>query len=309
MPLLRPHRALLVALVLAVAACGGGDGDGDDRGDGPTTTAPDDGGPTTLPPDEGEVVPSEVVVLAEGADADPEGAGPGLLVDGTDLRAFAGRFLVPGSEDDEEVRDLADEVDDDGPGEVAWVGDVVGTGCFTPGGVGLRRVDDDVRLVPVDLPEDEGEVECTRAVITVALVAVDRELLPDDPTLAGEPADAPVGPGEVVGFAPLEPGARTDAVEVTTLAQLVTFLEDLDGAPTDLDLDEVEPDSRRFAFVVEGCAAATAELVLDAESIVAVPKQEGEERGEQVECESLEPYLVVADVPVSASGGVLPDEG
>lgn len=296
----------LAALATVPAACG------DDRetkiDTAPVSTTPVASAPRTGEggDGEGEVVASEVVVLDEGDDADPDGRGPGLIVDGAGLRAFAGRFFAAG--DEEAAATLAEVADDlpGGDGQV-FVGGVVAMGCSVPDDVELRRTGDDLRLEPVrEAPEPEP-IECVRAITTVAVVAVDRATLPDEPTVDGEPASAPVGPGEVVAFERLGGEAARTATEVRSLDELEALLADLDGAPAveGLALTEVDPEQRRFLFVLGGCQAVTAELVIADDQITAVARQDGDP-GEQVECEALEPYLVVADVARTASEGLRP---
>lgn len=293
-------RSLAPALVALVAACGGGGDDGGDDRSAPSTEAP--GAPTTTAP-EGEVVPADVVVFTEGADSHPEGDGPGLVVDGVDVRAFAGRFLVEGSDGADLLDDLAEDLAD-GPGERVYVGGVVSEACTGPEDVELRLVGSDVRLVPVGLDVDPEEV-CDRAITTVALAAVDRDELPDDLTIDGEDPSAPVGPGEVVLVAPLDGRPRRAAEELRSAEDTDDLLDDL--GVTGRGLGEVGPDVRRFGFVVSGCDATTAELVVADGTITAVARQEGHEDGRLVDCDAEERYVVVADVPVSASGGLEPE--
>jgi hypothetical protein len=107
----------------------------------------------------------------------------------------------------------------------------------------------------------------------VAVVAVARTEVPEDVTVDGEPASAPVGPGTVHA------------------------VERLGGDVEDLGLPPVPERSQRLAFVVEGCEAATAELVVTAGGEVTAVLRQADEVNGRVECEALEPYLVVADLP------------
>lgn len=291
---------LAVVLAALVAGCGGGGGDDGDDGSAPSTDGP---GEATSTVEEGEVVPADLVVLTEGADSHPEGDGPGLVVDGVDVRAFAGRFLVAGSEGVDVLDELADDLDD-GPGERVYVGGVVSEACAGPDDVEVRRVGSDVRLVPVG-PDDDPEEVCDRAISTVALAAVDRDDLPEDMTIDGEEPSAPVGPGEVVVFASVEGRPRAVAEELRTADDTAGFLDDV-GALGAGRAGEVGADVRRFGFVISGCRAVTAELVVADGEIAAAARAEGHEDGREVDCDAEERYVVVADVPVSASGGLEP---
>lgn len=285
MYLTRPVLAVLVVLVVVVAACG------DDAPPTAVDTAPPPGS-------EGEVVPGEVELLAEGSDGDPEGAGPGLIVDAVDLRAFAGRFLGGQDGASETVDELVTELDGgDGDGRL-FVGGVVSSGCFAPDGVELRRDGRDLRLVPTGLEEDP-DVVCARAITTVAVVAVARTEVPEDVTVDGEPASAPVGPGTVHAVERLGGDVEPSILEVDSDRDLERLLAGLDVALSveDLGLPPVPERSQRLAFVVEGCEAATAELVVTAGGEVTAVLRQADEVNGRVECEALEPYLVVADLP------------
>lgn len=295
-----PHRAaaVLVTLALALAGCGGGD---DDEGSGgPEATEPGgDGSTTSTPADAGEVVASRLVVFTAGTDADPEGDGPGLVVDGTDVRAFRGRFLPDGSDGAEILDALADDLDDgDGEPGTVYVGGLVSVGCAGPDDTEVRLIDGDLRFVPVGFDPGTGQ-ECDETVTSVALAAVSENDLPDDVTIAGEPADAPVGPGRVVVFERPSGRPSEDAEELRSEDATVDFLEDHDVVA---DLGEVDPDDRRFGFVMSGCAAGGAEIVIGDGEITVEPRDSGEQL-----CEAEERYVVVVDVAVSASGGLQPD--
>jgi len=296
-PSSRSPRPLLGAAVLVVLLSGAvaGCGDGDDIGGGlfgrrsSPTTVDDPGGEPG--PEEGDRVPAEVVVLERGRDAAPATGGPGLLVDQVDLDAFAGRFLAGQAE---LVADRAD-----GRGDEVFVGGVVSSGCFAPDGVELRRSGTDLRLVPLGL-EDDPDVDCAEAVVTVALVAVDAGEVPDGATVGGEPLSAPVGPGTVRALELLPGPVEPTSVVVDGDGDVDRLLAGVEGAPpaATLDLPKVEEGQRRLAFLTEGCQASTAEVVVGEDGDVAVAlRQEGEEHGAVTACDAAEPYLVVIDVP------------
>lgn len=304
---LRLQRSLLLALIAFLAALAGcGDDDQTIIDSEPVPTASVTSAPTSTEGGvgEGEVVEAEVVVMAEGADIDPDGRGPGLIVDGVGLRAFAGRFFAGDEVAVATLEEVADSSDLDGR---VFVGGVVAVGCSVPDAVELRQTGDDLRLEPVRSAPESEPVECVRPITTVAVVAVDRAVLPDEPTIAGEAASSPAGPGEVVAFERIGGEWSRSATEVRSLDELEALLVGIEAAPAveELALAEADPAVRRFAFVVGGCQAVTAELVIAGDEISAVARQ-GLAPGQQVECEALEPYLVVADVARTASEGLRP---
>lgn len=306
----RPRRLqpwLLLAVIGIVAVLVGCGDDGQtiiDSGPGSTASSTSDPMSTDAGGGGGEVVESEVVVLAEGADVDPEGRGPGLIVDGVGLQAFAGRFFSA----NEAAAATVEQVDDaSGLDGLVLVGGVVAVGCSVLDDVELRQVGDDLRLEPVRAAPESEPVECVRPITTVAVVSIDRSRLPDEPTIAGEAASSPVGPGEVVAFASLGQEAAPMGTEVRSLDELEALLVGIDGAPAveELALAEADPAVRRFAFVAGGCQAVTAEVVIAGDEIAAAASQRVAP-GQQVECEALSPYLVVADVSRTASEGLRP---
>src|SRR5690606_1935861 len=115
-----------------------------------------------------------------------------------------------------------------------------------------------------------------RAITTVALAAVGRDDLPDGLTIDGEPPWAPVGPGDVVVFAPAEGRPRRAAEELRTAGDTADFLDDA-GAQGASGAGPVGADVRRFGFVISGCGADGAELVVADGEITAVARQEGHE--------------------------------
>ena len=296
----RLRRAVVAAAVSLLAVAAGCSGD--DAAGGPDPTTGEDGGGsvTTGAVDAGEVVPARLVIFTAGTDADPDGPGPGLITDAVGVRAFRGRFLADDGEGAEILDDLADDLEDgDGPGDTVYVGGMVSVGCAGPEDAELRVIDGDLRFVPVGFDAGTGE-ECDRTVTSVALAAVAVGDLPGDVTIGGEPADAPVGPGRIVVFERLERRLRRTAEELRDADATVDFLEE-----HDVEVDppgDVAPDVRRFGYVIDGCGADTAEIVTGDGEITAVAT--GPSAGS---CDGSERYLVVADVAVSASGGLEPE--
>ena len=190
-----------VLLVAALAGCGDGDDD-------TTTSGP--GG--DRPPADG-ALDVEVVHLAEGV---PPFDGPRAVqvYDATDPEAAAALFVDP----EAATEDLA-AADLDGR---TLLGGLVHEGCFPAGDVSVDVVDEAVVFTAEDLSEAEGDVDCARAVVTSALVAVATDDLPEgfgdeptgttgvtEPTVPDPPAADEV-PSEVV----LVEGARHESDEM-----------------------------------------------------------------------------------------------
>ncbi|HMJ75269.1 MAG TPA: hypothetical protein VK507_04820 [Iamia sp.] len=212
--------ALLVPLVLALAACGGGSDD--------TTSSGPGGGPDD-PPASG-TLDAEVLFLAEG-EYPLEGDPAVEVLDPADPDGAATLFIEPERDAAVEAVQAADL---DGR---TLLGGTVQVGCFTAGGVSVEVIDDGVVFHAEDVDDQEGEVECARAVVTAALVSVATDALPDgfgddptDPTGPTEPTSPePPGddevPGEVVQIDPARheaddgagPGLVRDQVDYEAL--------------------------------------------------------------------------------------------
>jgi hypothetical protein len=197
------HRivTLLVLLALALAACGG---DSED-----TTTTGGPGGTGDDPPATGDL-DIEVVVLAEGVP--PLDGPPAVRAYAPDDPAAAALFVDPDA--------AAEALADADLGDRTLLGGVVHTGCFPAGGVAVEVIDDAVTFRAEGLDDQEGDVECYRAIVTSAVVAVATADLPDgfdEPegpvTTTSEPdveVDGPAAggddvPGEVVLVEPIAP--------------------------------------------------------------------------------------------------------
>ena len=102
----------------------------------------------------------------------------GLILEPAALDAFARRYV----DDDPGLPDAATDALADGQ---VLVGGVVSVGCFAASGGRLIVVDGDVRPDPVGLPDPEPDVECYRAITSVALLAIDPDDLPAGATVQG----------------------------------------------------------------------------------------------------------------------------
>jgi hypothetical protein len=199
-----PALLALAVVLLAAALAGCGDG-----GDDTTTSGP--GG--DRPPASSGDIDAEVIHLAEGV---PPFDGPRAVqvYDATDPEGAAALFVDP----EAATEDLAG-ADLDGR---TLLGGLVSEGCFQAGDVSVQVVEDSVVFQAEDIDPQEGEVDCARAVVTSALVAVATDDLPegfdDEPTDTTEvteptvapPPDADEVPSEVV----LVEGTRHESDEV-----------------------------------------------------------------------------------------------
>ena len=171
-------RRLLTAFVLAVLVLAGcGDGSDD-------TTTTKTGGDDPPPASSGDL-DAEVIHLAEGV---PPFDGPRAVqvYDAADPEAAAALFVDPeAATEDLAAADLKGRT---------LLGGLVSEGCFPAGDVSVQVVEDSVVFQAEDVDPQEGEVDCARAVVTSALVAVDTDALPEG--FGGEPS-GPTGTTEV----------------------------------------------------------------------------------------------------------------
>lgn len=239
---------------------------------------PGAGAPTEPAGDPSDIPVTTVLVQTGARDTARNTPGPGIARDRADLLALYGRFDAG-----EPTQDLLDRIDRGG--EVV-IGDAVGDQCEPPVGARLVVDGDDVSLEAIG-PETPDDIACDA--LSQAFVVV---IAPVDAVPAGTPVDDdPTGVGVVLA---VEPVAADTAPDAFALGR-----EDDDrlramGAP-DLDAEPLAEGARRLAFVVPGCASAAAELVADVEAgTVHAVLQQAEVPG--VECDSLTPYLVVADL-------------
>ncbi|MET0325065.1 MAG: hypothetical protein ABW219_07585 [Ilumatobacteraceae bacterium] len=164
------------ALGLLSAGCGSAgpaaSGGSDPSGSGPSTSQspPTTFGPIAPPP--AEVLDATVVYFdADGGDRQPASPPPAVIADAGALDAFVQRYV----DGDPPLGAAARHALDDGQ---VLIGAAVSSGCFPATGALLAFTAADVRLLPVGLPADDPDIECVRAITSVALVAIDAQALP-----------------------------------------------------------------------------------------------------------------------------------
>ena len=171
--MIRPPSVLIVAAVLGsfAVACGAPSSRAV-----PSTPPPSVAvststfGPIAPPP--AEVLDATVVYFdPDGTDRQRDLPPPGVIADEPALEAFRQRFVDgdPGLGDD---ASMALE------GGRVLIGAAVSSGCFPAGGAQLAFTAVDVRLLPTGLSPDDPDVDCARAITSIALVAIEATELP-----------------------------------------------------------------------------------------------------------------------------------
>jgi hypothetical protein len=167
---------LAAAMAAFAVGCGspdpGASGGPDPSGPGPSTSpAPTaTSGPIAPPP--AEVLAAAVVFFdPDGTDRQPGSPPPPVITDAGDLDAFAQRYV----DGDPGLETAARQALADGK---VLIGATVSSGCFAASGAQLAFTAADIRLLPLGLPPDDSDVECVRAITSVALVAIDPSELP-----------------------------------------------------------------------------------------------------------------------------------
>lgn len=270
---------LAIAAVLAIAACG-------------TEDADEPGGP---PPGDdhteklsGEPVDAELIVLADSVDATV--APPTVLSDPTSTQAYPGWFSS-----DPDVYGQIKQALEDQP-DYPTAGSPLLAFTNAPSCASI----DDAALLVDDAKvyaefEGQDREECYTPHTQVAIFSVDRSQLPEDFTLVGtessEAADT-TGPGELLAFHELDATGGfqpPEARELTDEAALNAFASTLPSHAEQVRAlaDQLDGERRAFGFVVSGCAATTAELVVTPRSVSAAPVG-----GEAVRC--IAPVFYVA---------------
>jgi hypothetical protein len=273
---MRPTTLLICAAVLAATACGtdksdnaddsgGGSSDGASTGDQP---APSDSAPTEGLT--GQPVDAELVLLADSVDATV--APPTMLTDPTAVQAYPGWYSAE--------RDLYAEVRD----ALAGMGDYPDASspllAFTNGPTCASIEDaqlmaDGAQVYAVFRGPEQDE--CLAPHTQVAIFDVDRADLPKSFDLVGTDSAAAasdVGPGELLAFQELDTSGRFTAAK----GQEVTDQSDLEGFVAALPSHQAKirsavgdpgPSQRTFGFVLTGCAATTADLVVTPSRVTA----------------------------------------
>lgn len=133
------------------------------------------------------------------------------------------------------------------------------TGCFAPVSVSLSRdAVGEVRMVAEPDPREQS-VQCAIALPTIAVFAAD----PDD-VPAGSTDGADLEAFQQVGASSDLTALELDGVNDSEA--LLQMIGPPDRVPT---LPELPAGSRRFAFLVSGCRATAAELIVTATSVAA----------------------------------------
>jgi hypothetical protein len=289
---MRPTTLLLTAAFLAVAACGTetADDPGPSSHDSGADSASDPGAESVDPqPDEavegiaGHKIRADQILLADSVSGVV--APPTVLASPASVQAYPGWFTAE-------------------PGLYAQVqGALAGQGSYPTASQPLLAFTNGPSCMNVDaakLMADGSQVfavfdgqkqqECFAAHTQVVIFAVDRSDLPKEFTLVGtdssdaSEADSSAGPGDLLTFQELRnaPGYQPPpAREVTDEQDLDEFVTALPSGQAEVRnaTADLGDDQRAFAFVLTGCAAKTAELIVTPTRITA-----GTVGGETVRC-------------------------
>ena len=306
---MRSTTLVICAAFLAATACGTETSESSDQpqpeppAGGPSDSDTSDNGPSDNAPGDnlvGEPVDAELILLADSVDATV--APPTMLADPTAVQAYPGWYSA---EPDlyAEVRDaLAGQSDYPTPGQPLL--------AFT-NGPNCASVDDAALLADGDqvYAEFQGQDhdECLAPHTQVAIFAVDRPELPKSFDLVGTDSSGPaaeVGPGELVAFQELTATAGYSpppAREISDQKSLQDFVAALPSHQDEIRraADDFASSRRTFGFVLTGCAATTAELVVTPSQVTAATVG-----GETVRC--IRPIFYAAVFTVDAD--TLPDD-
>ena len=293
---MRSKTLLITAAILVATACG------TDAAD-ETAPASDDGAAdpateSTSEPTEGitgRTVKAELIFLGDSASGTV--APPTLLTSPAAVQAYSGWFTSePGLYRDVQGA-FAARSSYPSPGQPLL--------AFT-NGPSCANVDDadlmaDGTRVYAAFHGEQPSKQCLAAHTQIAIFAVSRTKLPAEFTLVGTDSsstDASAGPGELLTFQELD-GALgyqpPDGREVTDDQALDEFVAALPSHQAEVrDATATLGDSQRaFGFVLTGCAATTAELIVTPSKVSA-----GTVGGELVRC--IRPVFYVAVFAVDA---------
>ena len=166
-----PIAVVAAALGIFAVACA----PSNRMGTGPARNVGSSAPPTTygpISPPPAEVLDATVVYFdADGIDRQPTAAPLGLIADEPALAAFVARDVDGDPALGTTARDAL------GAGRVL-IGAPVSRGCAPAADAVLAFTAADVRLLPVGFVDDDPDVECVRAITSIALVAIERDELP-----------------------------------------------------------------------------------------------------------------------------------
>ncbi|WP_152563865.1 hypothetical protein [Actinomadura welshii] len=244
-------------------------------------------GPRVAPPD--RTVMAELLVFRQGHGLPSVST---VLRSRTDARAVRGWFAETerGAPDADDIERLAGRRD---YGREAVVLFSYTGGCDTARGA--RLTSDGPGRLNMDLTGVTEHGECDTPYKNLAMFAVDKAKAPPGGlTLGGTRTGSPdpVSPGKLVAFEKLAapPPRSARAAEVSQPDQLEGFLKSLPGARLGGGTPG-QRGGRRFAFVLSGCAARTAIMMIDENRLAAEPVGDGITR-----CEIAEHYAAVFTV-------------
>jgi hypothetical protein len=269
---MRSKILAISAAVLAATACG------TNEADQPQSSSDDE--TSSGQQIAGEPVDAKLLLLADSATAAV--APPTLLEGPTAVQAYPGWFSADGDLYDQVTKALAGTMDYPHPGQpfLAFTSE---PGCESAGQAKLMA---DGTRVYTDF-EGSSPEECLAPHTQIAIFQVNRADLPKGFTLVGTDtaeSGSTAGPGELLAFDELSVSPRFQpppAQEVTEQDALGDFVATIPSAPTDLihATDDLGADQRAFGFVLTGCAARSAELVVTPSQVSAAPVG-----GEAVRC-------------------------
>jgi hypothetical protein len=293
---MRSTTLLITAAILVATACG------TDAADEPAPASDDDAADTatesTPEPTEGiagQTVNAELIFLGDSVSGIV--APPTLLTSPAGVQAYAGWFTSePGLYRDVQGA-FAARSGYPSPGQPLL--------AFT-NGPSCANVDDadlmaDGTRVYAAFQGEQPSKECLAAHTQIAIFAVSRSKLPADFTLVGTDSsrtDASAGPGELLTFQELDgalgyqPPAGREVTDDQALDEFVAALPSHQAEVRDATAT-LGDSERAFGFVLTGCAATTAELIVTPSKVSA-----GTVGGELVRC--IRPVFYVAVFAVDA---------
>jgi hypothetical protein len=274
---MRSKILVISAAVLAATACGTNEADQPQSSSDDNRSPSDD---TSTGQIIGEPVDAELLLLADSATAAV--APPTLLEGPTSVQAYPGWFSAD--------PDLYGQVSDafTGLSDYPYADRPLLAFASAPSCDSVDQAElmvDGTRVYAAF--KGQPHEECLAPHTQIAIFEVGRAALPKDFTLVGADtadSDSTDGPGELLAFDKLNVTSGFQpppAQEVTEPGSLDDFVAAIPSAPTDLShaTDDLGADQRAFGFVITGCAATSAELVVTPSQVSAAPVG-----GETVRC-------------------------